>query len=910
MTSLRRYALALTATALVVGPAAAHPIVPGFERFHTGPDANPAVGGQLLLGELNCVSCHAAEWQAKKQAPVLDAIGTRARVSHLRKFIADPQAVKPGTTMPALFAGDPDRDAKVEALVHFLATTGSPAQSRPDLKAVVRGKDTYARFGCAACHGPRDLFGEPAKNQFGFAVPLGDLKGKYTVPGLSAFLANPLQTRPSGRMPHLLKPGEALDVAQYLLQGVKVSMPRGKGTTAYAYYEGGWDRLPDLTKEKPKARGTGPAFELGLAKAKDDFAFRFDGFFRAESAGEYKFYLSSDDGSRLSIDGRKVVDNDGIHATETKSGTVELTKGVHRIAVEYFQGNGETSLEVEFEGRGLGRQPLGPHVAATEADLDRQAEPAAKKDEDALTVRPELVEKGKALFASAGCASCHQISVDKKPIASTTKAGELRAVKPAGGCLAESPAAGLPKYDLSGDQRKALAAAIAKPQAAPTEPAALIARTMLTFNCYACHSRDKVGGPTESTNPLFVTTTREMGDEARVPPPLDGVGAKLNSEYVRQILDKGTHDRPYMHTRMPGFGAANVAHLAEAFGAIDKLPAVAPVKFAEPEPKVVSAGRFMVGAQAFGCIKCHTFAGNKAEGVQGIDMTLMGKRLKRDWFHTYCVDPQKIRPGTRMPTAWPSGQSVLPNLLDGQAHTQIEAIWTYLNSKNPQVPAGMGRQFLPLVPVDGAIIYRNFIQGAGTRAIGVGYPEKLNLAFDANDLRLALVWKGGFIDAARHWTDRGAGFEGPLGDDVLALPAGAAFAVLPKPDAPWPAGNARAAGFKFLGYTTTKDDRPTFRYAFNGVTIEDFPNPSSRDNPTLRRAFVLTSDKPLDGLSFRAVTGSKIEAAGDGWFKVDGYKVRIEGAEPVVRQSAGKSELIVPIRFADGKAKFVQEIAW
>jgi hypothetical protein len=264
-----------------------------------------------------------------------------------------------------------------------------------------------------------------------------------------------------------------------------------------------------------------------------------------------------------------------------------------------------------------------------------------------------------------------------------------------------------------------------------------------------------------------------------------------------------------------------------------------------------------------------------------------------------------------MPTAWPNGQSTLPSALDGEAATQVEAIWAYLSSKNPQIPAGMGRQFLPLIPVSSAIIYRNFIQGAGTRAIGVGYPEKLNLAFDANDLRLAMVWKGGFIDAARHWTDRGSGFEGPLGDEVLALPTGPSFAVLVKSDAPWPtAGTARDAGFKFLGYATTKDERPTFRYDLSGVTIEDFPNPSGKEHPGLRRTLTLTTDRPVDGLYFRAAVGSKVEPAGGGWYKVDGYKVRIEGAEAVVRQARGKSELVVPVRFVGGKAAFVQEIAW
>jgi mono/diheme cytochrome c family protein len=902
---VRLAALALGFAAACAAPLAAHPIVPGFERFPTDPAA-----GQLLLGELNCTSCHAAEGQAKKQAPVLDAIGTRARVSHLRKFLSDPQAAKPGTTMPNLFAGDPARDAKVEALVHFLATTGKPAQARPDLKAVLRGRDTFAKIGCAACHGPRDVAGEPAKQTFAFAVPLGDLKGKYTIPALTAFLANPLQTRPAGRMPHLLQAKDASDVAHYLLQSVKSTLPTGKGTTRYAYFEGEWDKLPDFTKLKPKATGTGIAFELGLAKRGSNYGMRFEGVFPAEAAGKYTFTVVSDDGSRLLIDGKTVVDNDGVHPPQSKSGSVELTKGVHTIAVDFFQGGGEAELEINVEGRTLGRQPLAPLVAATEAELNKVEPKTAPKDEDALTIDPALAATGKALFASVGCANCHQLTADKTLIAPTVKAHPLNGLKPEGGCLADSPKSGVPKYDLSPAQRAAIATAIGHPQPAPDKPAEVIARTMLTFNCYACHVRDKVGGPTEDTNKLFTTTTPEMGDEGRVPPPLDGVGAKLNPDYFKQILDKGADDRPYMHTSMPGFGQANVGHLAAAFAAIDKLPEVPPVHFAEAENKIKQSGRHMVGAQAFGCIKCHTFAGNKAEGVQGIDMRLMPKRLKRDWFHAYCVDPQKIRPGTRMPTAWPNGQSVLPSVLDGKAATQIEAIWTYLAAKDAPIPPGMGRKFMPLVATDEAIIYRNFIQGAGNRAIAVGFPEKLNLAFDANELRLALIWKGGFIDAARHWTDRGAGAEGPLGDDVLGLPAGPGFAVLAKTDAPWPKDNPRENGQKFLGYTLTKDERPTFRYSVNGATIEDTPNPSGKDNPTLRRTIQVSATGPVDGLTFRAAVGSKIEPAGGGWYKIDGWKVRIDGADATIRQSNGKAELLVPVRLVGGKARFVQELAW
>lgn len=55
-------------------------------------------------------------------------------------------------------------------------------------------------------------------------------------------------------------------------------------------------------------------------------------------AGEYTFYLNSDDGSKLYIDGGLVVDNDGLHPTQEKSATITLSKGVHMLDLWYYQG--------------------------------------------------------------------------------------------------------------------------------------------------------------------------------------------------------------------------------------------------------------------------------------------------------------------------------------------------------------------------------------------------------------------------------------------------------------------------------------------------------------------------------------------------------------------------------------------
>jgi hypothetical protein len=54
--------------------------------------------------------------------------------------------------------------------------------------------------------------------------------------------------------------------------------------------------------------------------------------------GEYEFFLKSDDGSRLKIDGQLVIDNDGQHSARERSGKVNLSKGEHQLELLYFQG--------------------------------------------------------------------------------------------------------------------------------------------------------------------------------------------------------------------------------------------------------------------------------------------------------------------------------------------------------------------------------------------------------------------------------------------------------------------------------------------------------------------------------------------------------------------------------------------
>lgn len=68
------------------------------------------------------------------------------------------------------------------------------------------------------------------------------------------------------------------------------------------------------------------------------FAIRYAGMFRISDAGDYTFRLSSDDGSKLTIDGNVVIDNDALHPPKEARGTVKLAAGDHQMVLEYFQG--------------------------------------------------------------------------------------------------------------------------------------------------------------------------------------------------------------------------------------------------------------------------------------------------------------------------------------------------------------------------------------------------------------------------------------------------------------------------------------------------------------------------------------------------------------------------------------------
>ncbi|HTW63058.1 MAG TPA: PA14 domain-containing protein [Bryobacteraceae bacterium] len=76
----------------------------------------------------------------------------------------------------------------------------------------------------------------------------------------------------------------------------------------------------------------------GVTKRIEWFAIDYTGRFWINKPAAYTFSLMSDDGAKLYIDDQTVIDNDGQHPPQEKTGMIELAPGVHRIRVSYFQG--------------------------------------------------------------------------------------------------------------------------------------------------------------------------------------------------------------------------------------------------------------------------------------------------------------------------------------------------------------------------------------------------------------------------------------------------------------------------------------------------------------------------------------------------------------------------------------------
>ncbi len=113
-------------------------------------------------------------------------------------------------------------------------------------------------------------------------------------------------------------------------------------------YLGNWDEVPDFTALDASAEVVVETVRLIGDPAAEYLARRYAGLVYVPEDEVYEFVLSSDDGSRLLVADREVVDNDGLHGPEAQVGLVALARGWHAIEVQWFNKSGGADLKLRW----------------------------------------------------------------------------------------------------------------------------------------------------------------------------------------------------------------------------------------------------------------------------------------------------------------------------------------------------------------------------------------------------------------------------------------------------------------------------------------------------------------------------------------------------------------------------------
>ncbi len=177
-------------------------------------------------------------------------------------------------------------------------------------------------------------------------------KAAATLPFL-ALLLGAVQD-PAPLLPGLL--GEYYDIGEEIMD-----FPSLKGRTpAYRHV----DRRIDF------ASTDGVFNRSGL---RDSFTVRWTGVLRVPKDGTYNFYLESDDGSKLYLNGKLLVDDGGLHGMEEASAEIKLKAGDYPIRIDYFDNTGGAGIKLSWDSDDVAREiiPAKALLHPKDAALDK-----------------------------------------------------------------------------------------------------------------------------------------------------------------------------------------------------------------------------------------------------------------------------------------------------------------------------------------------------------------------------------------------------------------------------------------------------------------------------------------------------------------------------------------------------------
>ena len=733
-----------------------------------------------------------------------------------------------------------------------LADTPSMATEHPrsrGLSEKLSGLATLDQFQCAACH----VTGQPEAFPRRQAPKIEWSVGRVDPAYVARFLTDPQKMKPGTTMPDML---HSLNESE-----------RAEAADALTHY---WMSLSNESFERQ-------ALEAEPAKR-----------------GQELFHSIGCVACHSPREGSELPSSIPLGAIEEKYNLIGLAAFLENPHVSRPSGRMPDMLLTHWEATDIAHFLLGG------LEIDRPASPASASS---FSIDDSKAQQGKQMFVRLQCGRCHTSTRATEKDATEMRRTAIR--DDGAGCLTERPPKTAARYELRDEQRRHLQRAVSTSND-PLSRHERIDLTLATFNCVACHERDGLGGVPENRDDYFLTTNPNLGPQGRIPPPLSGVGAKLKSDWMRQVLVSGRSIRPYMRTRMPQFGGDNIGHVIDLFKDSDKLDKHWYAKITDLKELKKTASE-MVGSQGLNCVACHTFQHKPGQTMPAVDLTEMAERLEKSWFHHYMSNPQQFHRGTVMPTFWPSGKAMRLDILDGDAELQKEAVWQYLlDGRQARTPRGLVIRPIELKATDETVMLRRSYPGIGKRGIGVGYPAQVNLVFDAEQMQLAMLWRGLFADPGGVWRSQGHGTVRPLSREVIRFAKGPEF---DSEAEPWVVDEGRPPKHQFRGYFLDKVRRPTFMYRYDEIDVEDYWEDvhEKQVTPFLRRTLTLTTENPRDGLTFRAASGEKIIPQNDGTYLVDNrLRVRVvSDHQATVKRLESDNRLFVPLELKPGKTKLV-----
>jgi len=115
-------------------------------------------------------------------------------------------------------------------------------------------------------------------------------------------------------------------------------------STPTTYQSINYGAKPDLTAIATNVNAEGADF----GPFKDNFALTATGYLFLDKDDNILFQLASDDGSRMWIDNKEIISNDGPHGMDPKEAEVALRAGYHPLRIEYFQGGGGRGISLKW----------------------------------------------------------------------------------------------------------------------------------------------------------------------------------------------------------------------------------------------------------------------------------------------------------------------------------------------------------------------------------------------------------------------------------------------------------------------------------------------------------------------------------------------------------------------------------